>query len=81
MTVLATRNSLHEYIRFADEKKIKALYTIVEDEINENHDVWTNEFLQEMQKRSGELATGKAKGGDWLNIKEKAKKILNKTGK
>ncbi len=51
MTTLAIRKSLQEYIRFADEKKIKALFTIVEDEIKQKRDFWTTEFLKEMKKR------------------------------
>ena len=62
MTSIAIRNRLFEYIRFADEKKIKAIYTIVEEEINEKHDIWTKEFIAEMQKRSYELESGKVKG-------------------
>ncbi len=76
MTTLLIRKSLQEYIRFADEKKIKALFTIVEDEINQKHDIWTNEFVKEMQQRSREMETKKAKGNNWQNVQKKAKSLL-----
>lgn len=62
MTSAAIREKLYKYIRFADEKKIKAIYTIVEEEINEKHDIWTKEFVNEIQLRSNDLARGKEKG-------------------
>jgi hypothetical protein len=80
MTTLAIRKKLQEYIRFADEKKIKALFTIVEDEINQKREVWTNEFVIEMKKRSQAMETNKAKGNSWQNVQNKAKAIL-KNGK
>ena len=40
-------------------KKIKTLFAVVEDEINEKHEIWNNEFLKEMQKRSKELENKK----------------------
>jgi len=73
MTSLAIRNRLFEYIRFADDKKIKAIYTIVEEEINEKHNIWTKDFTAEMQKRSHELETGKVSGKSWNKIQRKAK--------
>ena len=78
MTTVAIRKSLFEYIRFADEKKVKALFTIVEDEINEKHEIWNNEFLKEIQKRSRELENIKSKGNDLITVQSKAKKILSK---
>jgi hypothetical protein len=80
MTTLAIRKSLHEYIRFADEKKVKALFTIVEDEIKEKQSIWTKEFTNEMKKRAHDLETKKTKGNSWENVQSKAKAIL-KNGK
>lgn len=77
MTNLAIRQRLFEYIRFADDKKIKAIYTIVEDEINEKHDIWTKEFTVEMNKRATQMEKNNI-GSDWTNVKEKARKIVGK---
>ena len=76
MTTIAIRNLLFEYIRFAEEKKVKALYTIIEDEINEMHNHWTKAFVLEMKKRSEDLDSGKAKGKEWSEVQKKAKNIL-----
>ena len=76
MTTLAIRKSLQEYIRFADEKKIKALFTIVEDEIKQKHEIWTSEFTNEMKKRSNDLQKNKVKGNSWQNVKNKANVII-----
>ena len=35
MGALAIREKLQEYIRIADDKKVKAIYTIIENDINE----------------------------------------------
>ena len=78
MTATAIRQRLFEYIRFADEKKVKAIYTMVEEEINEKHDVWTEEFVKEMERRADEVETGKVKGIAWKDVKANAKVILSK---
>lgn len=81
MTTLAIRKSLQEYIRFADERKIKALYTIIEKELNEEKDIWTKEFIAEMKFRFSELETKKTKGVQWEKIQEKAKRLLKSSKK
>ncbi len=46
------RERLQEYIRFAEDKKIQAIYTMVESEIQEDLDLWEDEgFLKEMNAR------------------------------
>ena len=45
MTTAAIRQKLYDYIRVAEEKKIKAIYTMLEKEIEEEFDCWNdNEF-------------------------------------
>ncbi len=78
MTATTIRQRLFEYIRFADEKKVKAIYTMVEEEINEKHDVWTEEFAKEMDRRAHEVESGKIKGIAWKDVKASAKAMLSK---
>jgi hypothetical protein len=40
MATTAIRDRLYDYIRYADEKKVKAIYTMVEEEINEQINLW-----------------------------------------
>jgi hypothetical protein len=80
MTAIAIRRSLQEYIRFADEKKIKALFTIVEDEINQKRGLWTKEFINDMKKRSSDFSNNKVKGSTRQSVQRKVQSIL-KNGK
>jgi hypothetical protein len=79
MTILTIRKSLQEYIRFADEKKVKALFTIIEDDIKKKQKLWANnEFMTEMEQRSFEMETNKTEGIKWENVQKKAKSVLKK---
>lgn len=42
------RQKLFEYIRLANDKKVKAFYTIIESEIENKPTIWTKEFVKEM---------------------------------
>ena len=71
MTTTAIRQKLYEYIRIADEKKVKAIFTMVEDDINEFD--WKNDttFLAELDSRSNDYKTGKVKGIAWEAARKK----------
>ncbi|RYU90197.1 hypothetical protein EWM62_11705 [Mucilaginibacter terrigena] len=76
MTTQAIRERLHEYIRFADDKKLEAIYTMVEDDIVKELDLWENkEFLQEMKSRVDDFERGKTQAISWEEVKSKAKSI------
>lgn len=78
MSTAQIRHWLYEYIRFADEKKIKAIYTIVEEEIKEKHEIWTKTFTKEMQRRVKDIESGKIKGKSRGEVANEAKMLLNK---
>jgi hypothetical protein len=78
MSTTDIRHKLFEYIRFADEKKVKAIYVILEDEINEKHDVWTKEFTDEMVRRTKEMESGKVKGISKNEVFKKADALTKK---
>lgn len=63
----------------ADGRKVKAIYTMIEAEIQGASDIWTDEFLDELNKRSADLESGKVKGYTWEEVKARAKKKLHKT--
>ena len=51
MDTATIRQQLHDYLEVADEKKVKAIYTMVEDEINTNFVVYTDEEKAELDRR------------------------------
>ena len=78
MTTAAIRQKLYEYIRFADDKKVKAIYTVVAGEANETAEWWEDKKLLEKVKRTdAKMESGEDKGVSW----SKAKKQLLQRGK
>ena len=70
MTVTAIRKKLHEYISAADDKQIKAIYTILEDKIvNEPYD-WSKdkEFVAELDEHVRRYDAGIDKGHTWEEL-------------
>ena len=53
MQTTVIRQQLHEYVDNGDPKKIKLLYSIVENEEQETE--WGDEFLKELDKRRHEM--------------------------
>ena len=74
MSTATIRERLFEYIRFADDKKVRAIYTMVEDDIIERLDLWEDkDFLKELDRRIEEIETGKVTGSTWEQVKAKSK--------
>ena len=56
------REKLHSYIDTAQGKRLKAIYTMVEEEIGETNDFWEDDgFVAELQRREKEYLDGTAK--------------------
>ena len=56
------RKKLHHYIDTADEKKIKAIFTMVEEEIEETDEHWNdNNFVSELKEQENTYLKGKLK--------------------
>ena len=63
MTALAIREKLYDFIRVADDKKVKAIYMMLEDNIVEELEWWNDiQFTQDLDKRYEDWKTGKDKG-------------------
>ena len=75
MSTTEIRQKLFDYIRVADDKKVKAIYTILSDEIQEDTDIWTDEFLQELNKRTADFESGNVMGFTWKEVKSRAKEF------
>ena len=82
MGALAIREKLHEYIRIADDKKIKAIFTMIESDLDKS--LWHNNevLLDEWDNDYEKYKTEKEKGYNLLAVKKhfdkKSKKIMTK---
>lgn len=70
MTTKAIREKLVKYLQVADDKKVKAIYTMVEDEINMNENDWDEDFIEELDKRRKSSLDGSAKMYTWEETKQ-----------
>ena len=54
---------MHEYISTADDKKVKAICTIIESDLNEIYECWNDkDLIAELDLRSDDLTSGRDKG-------------------
>ena len=74
MAATAIRQKLAEYIKVADEEKIKAIYTMVSDEINTQENEFDNSFVKELNRRSKSFTNNTAKTYTWEETKQAAVK-------
>ncbi|HMT75716.1 MAG TPA: hypothetical protein PKA77_16700 [Chitinophagaceae bacterium] len=63
MNTADVRERLYDYIRVADDKKVKAIYMMLEDEITEELKWWEdNSIVKELDKRYNNWAKDNQKG-------------------
>ena len=72
MTTTAMRKKLVDYLQTADSKKVKKMYTLVEDEIETNDNGFDEEFFKELDRRSKSMEDGTAKTYTWEETKQAA---------
>ncbi len=71
MTVNTIRKKLMGYLADADQKKLKALYTLLEDDIQEaEKNVFTKEQLSLLNEEHDLHTSGKTKSYSWDEAKE-----------
>jgi putative addiction module component (TIGR02574 family) len=69
------RQKLYDYIRVAEDRKVKAIYIMLEEEIEEAYDYWNDKnFVAELDRRTDDYKTGKVKAVSWEDAKSQ---ILN----
>lgn len=74
MTTAAIRDKLYDYIRIADDKKIKAIYTMLEEEIEEKLEWWKdNSLVKELDAEYTQWKKGKMKGYSMQEVDESLK--------
>ena len=76
MTTAAIRQQLHNYLEVAEDKKVKAIYTMMEEEIKESAVDYTHEFKAELDRRYADYKSGKAKMLTAEESKKRVQKIL-----
>ena len=79
MKVAIIRERLQRFIETAEEKKLLAIYTLVEDEITQ-YDHWEDEsFVAEMEERYQSYKSGKSKPVSLETVEAKARTAAKKS--
>ena len=74
MTITAIREKLHHYIDVAGDKKIEAIFTVMENDIVESLDLWEDDdFVNEMTRRIEDFEKNDIQCLTWDEVKEKAR--------
>jgi hypothetical protein len=76
MSTSEIREKLIRYMRVADDKKVKAIYTMVEDEMDTSANEWDEDFIKELERRSKSIANGTAKTYSWEETRAAARQRL-----
>lgn len=80
MTTSAMRQELQNYLQVAEDKKVKAIYVMVEDEIKASALEYTEEFKAELDRRvayylnGGKMVTPEQMENRLQGIRKKKKK-------
>ncbi|MGZ3776198.1 MAG: addiction module protein [Mucilaginibacter sp.] len=64
MTTASIKQRLHEYIDSAEDKKLKAIYTLLEDDIEDEYQL-TDEQKAELDRRLYNYQNGVGKNYTW----------------
>ena len=83
MSSTAIRNKLYDYIRVADDKKLFAIYNLLENEIEQNNEWWKDQkFTIELDRRYDSMETGSDKGFTMEQVAQSINKLrIKKNGK
>ena len=71
MDTTTIRQRLHHYLDIADDKKVKAIYVMVEDELRETMTTYTVELKTELDRRVNHYLNG----GEMVSANEMAERI------
>ena len=79
MSSSTIRNKLYDYIRVADDKKLHAIYNLLEDEIEENEKWWKDRaFVNELDERYKALENGSDRGFTVQQLEHTVTKLRTK---
>ncbi|UXE65735.1 MAG: addiction module protein [Chryseotalea sp. WA131a] len=78
-STLAIRHKLYDYIRVADDKKLSAIYHLLESEIEQTQEWWKDkEVTRELDQRYKALEDGTDKGFTLEELKSSVTKLRKK---
>jgi len=72
---VSVKEKLHEYIDNADDKKVKAIYTLVENEIEDRSSLYDEATINYFREISKDYTSGKIKG---YTLEESMKRVRKK---
>ncbi len=76
MSTATLRQKLHSYLEIADDKKVKAIYAIMENDIEESAMEYSDEIKKELDHRYADYKSGKAKMITASESRKRVQKIL-----
>lgn len=76
MNTSTIRSQLHNYLEIADDKKVKAMYAIMEEEIKESFVDYSEDLKATLDERFKTYKSGEAKMITEEESKERIQKIL-----
>ena len=76
---LSLRHKLYDFIRVADDKKLAAIYHLLENDIEQTNEWWKDQKVTtELENRFQALESGKDKGYTLIELEESIKKLRKK---
>jgi hypothetical protein len=80
MTTAIIREKLHRYIENANDKKVKAIFTILEEELDELSMQWYDDedFVDELKRSEKAYLDGKEKGYTLEQVLERGREVIKK---
>ncbi|XZF13772.1 hypothetical protein ACTHGU_18480 [Chitinophagaceae bacterium MMS25-I14] len=80
MNIGAMREKLYDFIRVADEKKVKAIYMMLEDDITESAEWWEDAALmKELESRYTGWKNGSEKSFTMSDVKKRISDIKKRS--
>ncbi len=76
MDITAIRRQLHNYLEVVEDKKVKAIYTMLESAIKESSVTYTSELKASLDERYADYKNGKAKTIAGAASRKRIQKIL-----
>lgn len=77
MSTVQIRQKLHNYLEIADDKKVKAIYTMMEKEIEQSIVDYTSGLKTELDSRQQSYLEGSVKMLSSRESKRRIKKLLD----